>query len=174
MDDDLLWWWRRSLFKKSIKSFHWRHLESIEASNFLPRYHNLLKILIFLKMNKPRPLLSFIFGLFKQTVPQFYNKYHVKKCPFSIQCQDLNPWLLEHESPPITTRPGLPPIKFDIFATIDVELRLTIFNKGPNWYLAFSSPVSKLAILPTNMPMLVQQILNQTFVYSCQKVFLFL
>ena len=97
-----------------------------------------------------------------------------EKCPFSIQCQDLNPWLLEHESPPITTRPGLPPIKFDIFATIDVELRLTIFNKGPNWYLAFSSPVSKLAILPTNMPMLVQQILNQTFVYSCQKVFLFL
>ena len=31
----------------------------------------------------------------------------MKKCPSSIQCRDSNSRLLEHESPPITTRPGL-------------------------------------------------------------------
>ena len=34
----------------------------------------------------------------------------MKQCPFSIQCRDSNPWPLERESLPITTRPGLPPI----------------------------------------------------------------
>ena len=33
----------------------------------------------------------------------------MKKCPPSIQCWDWNSQPLEHESPPITTRPGLPP-----------------------------------------------------------------
>ena len=31
----------------------------------------------------------------------------MKKCPSSIWCQDSNSQPLEHESPPITTRPGL-------------------------------------------------------------------
>ena len=34
---------------------------------------------------------------------------YVKKCPSNIQCQDTNSQHLEHESPPITTRPGLLP-----------------------------------------------------------------
>ena len=40
-------------------------------------------------------------------------------CPSSIWCWDLNPRPLEHESSPITTRPGLPPyeqvLNFNIF-----------------------------------------------------------
>ena len=48
----------------------------------------------------------FIFGLFKQTL-QFLQQINVKKCPSSIRCRDLNPQPLEHESRPITTRPGL-------------------------------------------------------------------
>ena len=32
-----------------------------------------------------------------------------EKCPSSIQCWDLNPHPFEHESSPITSRPGLPP-----------------------------------------------------------------
>ena len=39
----------------------------------------------------------------------FYNK-HMRKCPTSIRCWDLNPRPSEHESPPITTRSVLPPI----------------------------------------------------------------
>ena len=34
---------------------------------------------------------------------------YVKKCPSSIRCWDSNSRPLEHEPPPITTRPGLPP-----------------------------------------------------------------
>ena len=33
----------------------------------------------------------------------------MKKFPSSIRCRDLNSQPVEHESPPITTRPGLPP-----------------------------------------------------------------
>ena len=44
-----------------------------------------------------------------QTHYKFYNKYICEKCPSSIQCRDSNSQPLEHESPPITTRPGLPP-----------------------------------------------------------------
>ena len=62
----------------------------------------------FKKMGQSRPLLSFIFGLFDQTSLQFLQQIYVKKCPSCIWCQDLNPF--GHESPPITTRPGLPPI----------------------------------------------------------------
>ena len=57
------------------------------------------------KMGHPRPLLSFIFGLFKQTL-KFYNIIS-EKCPSSIRYRDSNPRPLGRESPPITTRPGL-------------------------------------------------------------------
>ena len=36
---------------------------------------------------------------------------NVEKCPFSKWCWDLNPQPLEHESSPIVTRQGLPPIQ---------------------------------------------------------------
>ena len=49
---------------------------------------------------------SFIFSLFKQTM-KFLQQINVKKCPSSIQHLDLNPWPLERETSPITTRPGL-------------------------------------------------------------------
>ena len=59
--------------------------------------------------NGPTPAsFSFIFGLFKQTL-KFLQQIYVKKCPSSIWCQDSNPRPLEHESLPITTRPGIPP-----------------------------------------------------------------
>ena len=47
------------------------------------------------------------FCLFKHTL-QFLQQINVIKCPSSIQCWDSNPQPLEHESPPITTRPGIP------------------------------------------------------------------
>ena len=51
------------------------------------------------------PGLFFIyFRLFKQLY-NFTDK--CEKCPFSIWCWDSNLWPSEHESPPITTRPGL-------------------------------------------------------------------
>ena len=53
---------------------------------------------------------SFIFA-FSNKHYNFYNKYMWIKCPSSIWCWDLNPRPSEHESPPITTRPGLTPIE---------------------------------------------------------------
>ena len=50
------------------------------------------------------------FRLFKQAL-QFLQQINVKQCPSSIRHWDSNPQPLEIESPPITTRPGLPPVK---------------------------------------------------------------
>ena len=46
---------------------------------------------------------------FKQTSQHFLQQIYVKKCLSSIPCWDSNPQPLEHESPPIIARPGLPP-----------------------------------------------------------------
>ena len=48
------------------------------------------------------------FRPFKHTL-QFLQQINVKKCPSSIRHWDSNSRPLEHESPPITTKPGLPP-----------------------------------------------------------------
>ena len=51
-------------------------------------------------------LIFICFRLFKP-IANFSIKKYVKKCPSSIRCQDLNSRPLEHDSPPITTKPGL-------------------------------------------------------------------
>ena len=48
------------------------------------------------------------FRLFKPTL-QFLQQINVKKCQSSTWCRDLNSQHLEHESPPITSKPGLRP-----------------------------------------------------------------
>ena len=63
---------------------------------------------VFFKYGPTPASFLFSFSLFKQTI-QFLQQINVKKCPSSIQCRDLNPRPFEHESSPITTRPGLPP-----------------------------------------------------------------
>ena len=67
----------------------------------------------FLKMGQPRPPLSFIFRLFMQTLLHFLQLIYVKNVS-SIRCRDSNPRPSEHESPPITTRPGLPPLETNV------------------------------------------------------------
>ena len=46
---------------------------------------------------------------------RLFKQINVNKCPSSKQCWDLNPRPLEHESPPMITRPGLPPILLVLF-----------------------------------------------------------
>ena len=50
------------------------------------------------------------FGLFKQTL-QFLQQINMKNCPSSIRYLDSSSQRLECQSPPITTRSGLPPSK---------------------------------------------------------------
>ena len=57
-------------------------------------------------MAQPWPLFS-LFSVFSNKQDQQIN---VKmSCPSSIQCRDMNPQPLKHESSPITSRPRLPP-----------------------------------------------------------------
>ena len=65
-------------------------------------------------MSHPRPLFVY-FRLFQQTF-LFYNRYMCKN-PSSLRCWDLNPQPSGHESPPITTTPGLPPLESKFFFT---------------------------------------------------------
>ena len=64
---------------------------------------------------------SFIFGLFRQTL-QIFTTNVCEKCPCSIWHRDSNPRPQERESPPLTTRPGLPPSKKKcLFAIFKVQ-----------------------------------------------------
>ena len=60
------------------------------------------------KMGHPRRLFSFIFVFSNKHHHNSYNKYMWKN-DMPIQHQESNPQPSKHESPPITTRPGLPP-----------------------------------------------------------------
>ena len=57
-------------------------------------------------MGRPRPLFH-LFSSFQPHITNFTSNRYVKRCPSSIRCWDLNSRPLEHESPPITTRPGI-------------------------------------------------------------------
>ena len=59
-------------------------------------------------MGQPRPLFH-LFSSF-QTNITIFTANKCEKYPSSIHCRDSNSRPLEQESPPITTRPGLPPI----------------------------------------------------------------
>ena len=69
--------------------------------------HKVHLIIVFLKWAN-RGLFFIYFCLFKHTL-QFLQQINVKKCPSSIWCRESISQHLEHEYPPITTRPGLPP-----------------------------------------------------------------
>ena len=109
----------------------------------------------FTSTGQPRPLLSFIFGSFETNIISIFttNRY-VKKCSSSIQCQDLNPQPLEHESPPITTRPGLPPMLFIVTASpssSSVEVALFPLASFINWNktFLFVFPLGRRLLKPT-------------------------
>ena len=72
---------------------------------------------IILKMGQPRPLFH-LFSSFQTHITNFTtNRYGKKVHPVYLRCWDSNsrPW--EHESPPITTRPGLPPNRRAFFVS---------------------------------------------------------
>ena len=62
-------------------------------------------------MGQPGASFSFIF-VFSNTTLQFLKQINMKKYPSSIQRQDSNSQPSDYESPPLTTRPGLPPLFF--------------------------------------------------------------
>ena len=70
-----------------------------------------VKYCFFKKIGQPRPLFH-LFSSF-QTQITIFTTNKCEKCPSSIRCRDSNTQPLAHESPPITTRPGLlPTVKY--------------------------------------------------------------
>ena len=61
-------------------------------------------------MGQTRPRFH-LFSSF-QTHITILQQINVTKCPSSVRCLDSNSQPLEHESPLMTTRPGLPPNEF--------------------------------------------------------------
>ena len=72
-------------------------------ANLIYTHLSKLGSILVLKIVNPRPL---SFRLFKQN----YTTKIFDKCPFSIKNWELNPRPSKHDSPPITTRSGLPPL----------------------------------------------------------------
>ena len=72
----------------------------------------------FVKMGHARPLFVY-FRLFKQAL--HFLQQICKKCHSSIWCRDSNPRPSEHKSPPITSRPGLPPLCQEILSATKVD-----------------------------------------------------
>ena len=70
-----------------------------------------MPVYVFKKWANLGPL-SIYFWSFQANIITIFTTNQCEKmsCPSSIRRQDSNPRLLERESPPITTRPGLPPV----------------------------------------------------------------
>ena len=83
---------------------------------------HLVSILFFFlkKMGQPQPL--FCLNLSFQTNITILTTKKCKKCQSSIQCQDSNSQPSDYESPPLTTRPGLPPFIIFILALWSVPV----------------------------------------------------
>ena len=84
-------------------------------------------------MGQPRPLFN-LFLCFQTHITNFKTNRYVIKCPSSIRCRDLNSQPLEHESCPITTRPGLLSIfkndccHFKNLSHFSTQLRIFVFK----------------------------------------------
>ena len=64
---------------------------------------------LFLRMDRSGPLLR-LCSLFSTKHQTIFTTNICEKCPSSICCWNSNQQPSGHESPPITTRPGLPPL----------------------------------------------------------------
>ena len=80
-------------------------------------------------MGQARSLLLFIFGLFKQNW-HFYRKYMWKNV-HPVYGFELTTF--EHESPPITTRPGLPPFNEFILFTNVINMDEELMESPQAW-----------------------------------------
>ena len=103
----VFWWW-------SFSS-EWRHTVSLAYPLHLTyklegRLNSRVMELSFLKKWAIPGLFLVIFGLFQSNNTIFItNQCEKMSCPSNIRCRYSNPRPLECDSPPITTRPGLPP-----------------------------------------------------------------
>ena len=89
-------------------------------------------------MGQPQPLFRLFLSF--QTNITILTTHKCEKCPSSIRRQDSNSQPSDYESPPLTTRPGLPPNQ--ICLTIDQVLAFILVDKssvaGPLYHQSHS------------------------------------
>ena len=79
---------------------------------------------LFLKMGQPRPLLSFIFRSFQINIITIIATNICEKISFEYMVPGIKPTTFGHESPPITTRPGLP----DLYLRLPLLYNLYLYQ----------------------------------------------
>ena len=85
---------------------------------------------LFLKKEKwaNHGLFYHLFFAFQTNIITIFTTNICEKCPFSVQCRDLNTQPSEQESPSITTRPGRPPWdSFPLFLSFQ-QLTVNMFS----------------------------------------------
>ena len=89
---------------------------------------NLLsRFLSIIFLNWPSSASFCLFSSFQTTIKSLTTNIKML-WPSSIRRQDLNPWPLEHKSPPITTRPGLPPRFLSICTSVALRRQVETSN----------------------------------------------
>ena len=84
----------------TLKPVYWKEYKVKKTVDFV----------FFKKMGQTRPIF-FFFWVFQTNSTIFTtNQCEKMACPSRIRCRDSNPRPLDHESSPITTGPGLPPM----------------------------------------------------------------
>ena len=125
-------------------------------------YEMYFKTFFSFKMGQPRPLFVY-FRSFSNKHYKFLQQIDVKKCPSSIQCRDSNPRPLECESPPKTTRPGLPSLHFICLSTILWRCSKLCSVISTNLYKFFTFYTSFLSCRPDFSKFRVQSVLIEGF-----------
>ena len=82
---------------------------------------------MFLFLNGPSSA-SASFSSFKTNIT-ILTRNKCEKCQSSIWCWDSNPHPLKLVSPPITTRPGLPPSRCFLYSDLQVKSNVFLLNK---------------------------------------------
>ena len=96
------WWWQRQI-------------SQFDAGVYLVVSLSCIFSWIVFLTGPSRPLF-YIFSSFQTNITIFTTN-KCDNCPYSIRWWDSNPQPLDHESPPIATKPGIPPFSW-IFCTI--------------------------------------------------------
>ena len=104
----------------------------------------------FLKIMGQSRHLFHLFSYFQVNIT-ILHQINVKKCPSSIQCRYLNSQHLEHESSPITTRPGLLPLVTVDFGLSKKEISTNKIRAPDFQTIDFSDPECT-PYLPTYLP----------------------
>ena len=102
-------------------------MRSFGQKSYSPRFKGAFYIYFF---NGPSPASFSVYFLSFQANITIFTTSICGKCPSSIWCWDSNPRPSEHESTPLTNRPGLPPFNIYLWQSIPIKLAWDCLKEG--------------------------------------------